>query len=72
MEKTTNYKNISWDRNRRLWRGHISQKGIRYDCGYFKEEIQAVKAVDMKIIKNGLDYKKLQILIPTKSETKNP
>jgi len=66
MAKTTNYKNISWDRSQRLWRGHISYKGIRYDCVSFAEERDAVKAVDMKIIKNGLDYKKLQILVPTK------
>ena len=69
MAKTTNYKNISWDRVRRLWRGHISHKGVRFDCGSYEEELQAVRAVDMKIIKNGLDYKKLQILIPVKHES---
>lgn len=71
MAKTTNYKNISWDRTQRLWRGHISHKGVRFDCGYFPEERSAVLAVDKKILAIGLDYKKLQILIPAKRETKN-
>jgi len=72
MTKTTNYKNISWDKTRRLWHAHITYKGVNYECGYFHDERTAALSVDKKIIALGLDYRKLQILKPVKNETTNP
>lgn len=69
--KTTNYKNICWRQKERKWEASIVFNKVRYPCGSYLEEIEAVKAVDLLIIKKGLDYKKLQILKPIKNETKN-
>ena len=72
MNKTTNYKNISWRQRERRWEASVTVKGVRYPCGYYDDEIEAVKSVDRLIIKKGFDYSKLQIIKPTKCETKNP
>jgi len=55
-----NYTGVSWNKQKQRW---VSKIGI-FDCGYFVEQIDAVKARDLCIIKNGLDYKKLQIIKP--------
>jgi len=54
------YTGVSFNRQKQRW---VSKIGI-FDCGYFVEQIDAVKARDLCIIKNGLDYKKLQIIKP--------
>jgi len=51
---------VSFNRQKQRW---VSKIGI-FDCGYFVEQIDAVKARDLCIIKNGLNYKKLQIIKP--------
>lgn len=68
--KTTNYKNICWRQRERKWEASIVVNKIRYQCGSYLEEIDAVKAVDLLIIKKGFDYKKLQIIFPLKPKTK--
>lgn len=68
MTKTTNYKNISWKQSDRKWYGCVTFNKIKYPCGSFEDEIEAVKAVDKKIIALGLDYRKLQIIKPVPRE----
>lgn len=53
-----NYTGISWNRAKQKWVSKINN----IDCGYYDNQMDAVKARDLAIIKNGLDYKKLQIL----------
>lgn len=55
-----NYTGISWNKQKQRW---VSKVGI-YDCGYYTDQIEAVKARDLAIIKHGLSYSKLQILKP--------
>jgi len=56
------YTGISWSRQKQQWHASIREKGILYECGFYTELIDAVKARDMVIIRNGLDMKKLQII----------
>lgn len=71
MRKTTEYKNISWSQKRRRWVAAITHKKVRYECGMFENEIDAVKAVDRRIIALWLPKSKLQIFKPIKSEDSN-
>jgi hypothetical protein len=66
MTKTTNYKNICWRQRERKWEAGITVNKVKYKCGTYDDEIEAVKAVDLLIIKKGFDYKKLQIIFPLK------
>ncbi len=58
------YKGVSWDKRTKKWESALTSKGLRYPCGFYDDEIQAVKARDKRIIALGLDYSKLQILKP--------
>ncbi len=58
------YKGVSWDKRTKKWESVLTSKGLRYPCGFYDDEIQAVKARDKRIIALGLDYSKLQILKP--------
>lgn len=58
------YKGVTWNRQKQRWVASITRKGVRYECGSYTEEIDAVKARDLCIIKNGLGIDKLQILKP--------
>ena len=58
------YKGVSWDKRTKKWESVLVVKGIRYPCGFYDDEIVAVKARDKRIIALGADYKKLQILKP--------
>jgi len=60
MEKE--YKGISWNRQKQQWHASIREKGILYECGFYTEIIDAVKARDKCIITHVLDFKKLQII----------
>ena len=68
MRKTTEYKNISWSQKKRRWIGAITHNKVRFECGMFENELDAVKAVDRKIIALGLPTSKLQIFKPIKNE----
>lgn len=57
------YIGVGWNRETQSWRSSVSEKGIKYDCGYFSNERDAAKARDRKILALGLD-KPLQILKP--------
>ena len=62
------YKGISWKRKRGKWMATITKGGVFYDCGFHLEELDAVRARDMCIIRNGLGIDKLQILKPKNKE----
>lgn len=57
------YIGVGWNRELQKWRSSISENGIKYDCGYHKNEREAAKARDKKILALGLN-KSLQILKP--------
>ena len=63
------YKGVSWNRKKQYWVSRIVCNGVIYDCGLHVEELDAVKARDMCIIRNGLGIEKLQILKPKKGQT---
>jgi hypothetical protein len=60
---TSIYKGVGWNRKMQKWRSSVSEKGIKYDCGYFDNERDAAKSRDRKILALGLN-KPLQILKP--------
>jgi hypothetical protein len=60
------YKGVSWDKRTKKWESVLTSNGLRYPCGFYDDEISAVKARDRKIMALGLDYKKLQIFSPLK------
>ena len=62
------YKGVSWNRKQQRWISCIKAKGITYNCGSHVEQIDAVKARDMCVIKNGLGVEKLQVIKPQKKE----
>lgn len=55
-----NFVGVSWNKQKQRWVYKVSI----YDCGYYTDQIEAVKARDLAIIKHGLSYSKLQILKP--------
>jgi hypothetical protein len=71
MKKTTEYKGVSWKARDRKWQAQITVKGIRFECGRFDTEIDAIKARDRKIIALSLDYKYLQVIKPMNNERQN-
>jgi hypothetical protein len=58
------YKGVNWNRQHQKWIATIKSKGVSYHCGTYSEQVDAVKARDLCIIKNGLGIDKLQILKP--------
>jgi len=48
------YKGISWHSQTQRWRASVGANGIKYDCGKYVNQIDAVKARDRKIINLGL------------------
>ena len=60
------YKGVSWNRQKQRWVSKVVRKGVVYDCGSHIEELDAVKARDMCIIRNGLGVEKLQVIKPQK------
>lgn len=61
--RVSNYIGVGWNREQQKWRSSVSEKGVKYDCGYFDSERDAAKARDRKILALGLN-KPLQILKP--------
>ena len=58
------YKGVSWDRKTEKWESQITINRVNHPCGFYDNELDAVKARDRRIIALGADYKKLQILKP--------
>jgi hypothetical protein len=56
------YTGVTWNRQKQVYISRIICKGVIYECGSYFDEIDAVKARDKCIIKNGLGIEKLQIL----------
>lgn len=71
MKKTTEYKGVSWKSRDRKWQSQITVKGVRYECGRFDTEIDAIKARDRKIIALGLGNQHLQIIKPVNNAKPN-
>lgn len=57
----SDYDGVTWNTQSQLWKSSVSDKGIKYECGYYNNERDAVKARDKKIIELGIK-KPLQIL----------
>ena len=66
MTKTTNYKGVSFQRDKNKWRSFFTHKGIRYDCGHYDTEMEAIRMRDKKIMALGLPHSLLQIFVPLK------
>lgn len=60
---TSKYTGVGWNRENQKWKSSVSEKNIKYDCGYYDNERDAAKARDRKILALGLK-KPLQILKP--------
>ena len=72
MRKTTEYKGVSWKTKNRKWQSQITVKGVRYECGHFDTELEAIRARDKKIMALGLPNSLLQIFKPMSNENPNP
>ena len=46
---TSKYIGVSWHKSSKKWRASLSHKSIKYDLGYFKNEIEAHKAYQAKL-----------------------
>jgi hypothetical protein len=68
--KHSDYKGVNWDRKSQKWTASVTNKGIRYECGYHDEERNAAVARDKKIIALGLSVK-LQVLKKVESNGKS-
>jgi len=60
------YTGVTWNRQKQQWHAAIRENGILYECGYYTDEIEAVKARDRCIITHGLNVDKLQVFKPVK------
>lgn len=64
--KVSKYKGVSWDTNSQKWLSQVAENKTVHQCGYFKDDREAAKARDLKILRLGLK-KPLQILTPVRS-----
>ncbi|MBF4484416.1 hypothetical protein [Flavobacterium sp. CSZ] len=55
------YTGVGWNRETQSWKSSVSEKGVKYDCGYYDNERDAAKVRDRKILALSLD-KPLQVL----------
>lgn len=60
-KKESQYQGVSWNVQAQKWKSSVSENSIKYECGYFNTDREAVVARDRKILALGLS-KKLQIL----------
>jgi hypothetical protein len=49
------YKGISYHKQSKKYRSEVYHKGIRYNCGEYLTDVEAVKARDLMIIRKNLD-----------------
>jgi len=68
---TSKYKGVAWKKSEKKWESSVTVNGVKHPCGFYDDELSAVKARDLRIIAIGADYKKLQVIKPVKNETKN-
>ncbi|MHC0441596.1 hypothetical protein [Flavobacterium sp. 3-210] len=61
--KVSPYTGVGWHKETQKWRSSVTEKNIRYECGYHDTDREAAKARDLKILALGLK-KPLQILKP--------
>ena len=61
--RVSNYKGVSWNRLHLKWESYVTEKRVRYDCGYYDSDREAAKGRDRKILALGLN-KPLQVLKP--------
>jgi len=52
---------VRWSSQHQRWKAGFTYKKVRYECGYYTDQREAVLARDKRIIQLGLDIK-LQIL----------
>lgn len=64
MGVTSKYKGVQWRSDVQKFRSSVTEKNVRYECGFAETEREAVILRDKKILALGLDTKKLQILKP--------
>jgi hypothetical protein len=64
MGVTSKYSGINWKKDVQKYRASVTEKGVRYECGYADTEREAAILRDKKILALGLDSKKLQVLKP--------
>lgn len=62
---TTKYTGVNYKRGICQYESKVTNLGITFYCGWYDTEMEAVKARDLCIIRNGLKVK-LQILKPIK------
>lgn len=62
-QRVSTYTGVGWNREQQKCRSSVSEKGVKYDCGYHESERDAAKSRDRKILALGLK-KPLQILKP--------
>jgi hypothetical protein len=60
-KRTSKYVGVTWRRDIQKWVAYVTDKKVRYECGYHDDERTAAKSRDRKILALGLN-KPLQIL----------
>jgi len=53
---SSQYKGVTWDKNRNKWMAAVMQKGVRYNLGRFEREEEAAHAYDKKAKELWGDY----------------
>lgn len=66
MGVTSKYKGVQWRSDIQKYRASVTEKNVRYECGFAETEREAAILRDMKILKLGLNRSKLQILTSLK------
>lgn len=59
--RVSKYKGVCWNKQAQMWKSSVSNKSVKYECGYYHDDREAAKARDRKIIALGLK-KPLQVL----------
>jgi len=60
--KTSQFRGVSWCKNRRKWRSYVTHNNDKHCCGEFVTELDAAKAVNRKCLELGIDIRNPQIL----------
>ena len=46
IARTSHFRGVHWDKNKRKWRAEIQKSGRKFHCGYFDNESDAAQACD--------------------------
>jgi len=60
-DNTSRYTGVAWQASDKAWSSQLMYKGERYYVGYFKDEMDAVRARDMKLIELGASENRLNL-----------